>query len=108
MPIDFANVFNTLKNGVVDLAKKDLNNYLDAATKDGQAWLETLKNNLYTWTLELNNGSLTADGFADLVAGQKDLLEMAALKEAGLAAVAADQFKIDLLNLITNTITGLL
>lgn len=108
MPINFANVFNTLKNGVVDLAKKDLHNYLDAATKDGQAWLEILKNNLFTWTAELNNGSLTAAGFADLVAGQKDLLEMAALKDAGLAAVAADQFKSDLLNLITNTITGLL
>ncbi|MDR3696195.1 hypothetical protein [Mucilaginibacter sp.] len=108
MPIDFANVFSTLKNGVIDLAKKDLHNYLDAATKDGQAWLESLKNDLFTWTAELNNGSLTADGFADMVAGQKEVLEMAALKEAGLAEVEADQFKSDLLDLITNTVTGLL
>jgi hypothetical protein len=43
-----------------------------------------------------------------LVLGQKDEIELVALKQAGLAEVTVDQFKLDICNLITSTITALI
>jgi hypothetical protein len=108
MSVDFANVLNTLKNGVITLAEKDLKDYVASATKDGQAVLDTLKDDLKNWTQELVSGQLSEDDFKDLVLGQKDELEMVALKEAGLAEIQVDQFKIDVFNLITTTICALI
>jgi hypothetical protein len=108
MPIDFKNVFNTLKKGVTDLAEKDLKDYIAAATTDGKAILASLKEDLKTWTKQLADGSLKADEFKDLLLGQKDNLEMVALKQAGLAEIAVDQFKSDLFDLIADTILGLI
>jgi hypothetical protein len=108
MSVDFASVLTTLKNGVITLAEKDLKDYVASATKDGQAVLETLKADLKNWTQELVSGQLTEADFKDLVLGQKDELEMVALKEAGLAEIQADQFKIDVFNLITSTICALI
>ena len=108
MSVDFANVLNTLKNGVITLAEKDLKDYIASATKDGQAVLDTLQDDLKNWTQELVSGQLSEDDFKDLVLGQKDELEMVALKEAGLAEIQVDQFKIDVFNLITTTICALI
>jgi hypothetical protein len=108
MSVDFANVLNTLKNGVITLAEKDLKDYVASATKDGQAVLDTLQDDLKNWTQELVSGQLSEDDFKDLVLGQKDELEMVALKEAGLAEIQVDQFKIDVFNLITTTICALI
>ncbi|MDN5288445.1 MAG: hypothetical protein JWR38_4719 [Mucilaginibacter sp.] len=108
MPIDFAKAFKALKNGIVDLAEKDLKDYIAAATKDGNDILNAMKDDLKRWTKLLASGDLTKNDFTDLVLGQKDNLELVALKQAGLAEIAADQFKSDLFDLITNTIIGLI
>src|ERR1700743_3671309 len=108
MTIDFTNVFNTLKNGIINLAETDVKNYLKAASKDGQALLDEMKEDLQTWTTQLANGDISKDDFTFNVLSQKDSLEMAALEEAGLAEIQADQFKTDVLNLITSTILGLI
>jgi len=108
MQIDFGNVLNTLKTGIVNLAQTTLKDYVAQATQDGQAILNELKDNLKTWTQALADGSLSKADFGDLVLGQKDLLEMVALKQAGLAVIQVDQFKMDVINLIKTTITGLI
>src|SRR5882672_2087779 len=107
MPINFANVLKALKSGIVDLAEKDLKDFVTAATKDGKAILNAMKDDLKRWTQLLADGELSKDDFADLVLGQKDNLEMVALKQAGLAEITVDQFKNDLFDLITNTVIGL-
>jgi hypothetical protein len=108
MPIDFAKVLKALKKGIVDLAEKDLKDYITAATKDGKDVLNAMKDDLKRWTKLLADGDLTPDDFKDLVLGQKDNLELVALKQAGLAEITADQFKNDLFDMITNTVIGLI
>ena len=108
MPIDFAKALKALKNGIVDLAEKDLKDFVAAATQDGNTILNAMKDDLKRWTKLLATGDLTKNDFADLVLGQKDNLELVALKQAGLAEITVDQFKSDLFDLITDTITGLI
>jgi hypothetical protein len=108
MTIDFENVLQTLKQGITGIAEKDLADYVSAATADGQAIINNLKDDLENWTNELAAGSLSKSDFADLVLGQKDEIEMVALKQAGLAEIAADQFKLDICKLITTTISALI
>jgi hypothetical protein len=108
MPVDFATVLNTLKTGVINLAEKDVKDYVAQATQDGQSILAELKDDLQNWTQQVATGALSAGDLADLVLGQKDEIEMVALKQAGLAEIDVDQFKADVFNLITTTLTALI
>jgi hypothetical protein len=108
MNIDIENVLQTLKQGIRGIAEKDLAVYVSAATADGQSILDGMKTDLESWVKELAAGTMSKEDFADLVLGQKDEVEMVALKEAGLAEIAVDQFKLDMCNLITNTISALI
>jgi hypothetical protein len=108
MNIDFSTVIITLKDGIVGLAEKDVKDYIAVATTDGQSVLNALEVDLKTWTEQMADGSLSKADFEDLVEGQKDELELVALKQAGLAEISVDQFKNDMFNLIKTTITALI
>ncbi len=108
MAINFKNVLATLKQGIADLAGSTLKQYIAAATADGQAILNELSDDLKTWTKQLASGAISKDDLSDLVLGQADEIKMIALKQAGLAEVAVDQFKSGVFNLIINTIVGLI
>lgn len=105
MAINFDTIFSTLKDGVFDLAKNSLNDFVSQAQADGTSVLNSMKRNLQKWTTQLANKEMSVDDFSDLVLGQKDLLELVALKQAGLALIRIDQFRTDLLNLVVSTIT---
>lgn len=108
MPIDFEAIFKTLRQEVSSLALSSLKELANEATSDGHMLLDTLKDNLKNWSEELAAGDLSEEDFKDLVLGQKDIIKMVALKQKGLMQAKADKFKSDVLNLITNTIIGLL
>jgi hypothetical protein len=108
MPIDFQQVLQSLKQGITTLAANELKDYVAAATSDGLAILQGLRDDLENWTIELANGELSKADFTDLVLGQKDELELIALKQAGLTQIAADRFKQATFSLITNTILALI
>ncbi|MEN0052154.1 MAG: hypothetical protein AAGC65_00725 [Mucilaginibacter sp.] len=108
MAVNFKNILQTLKNGIVDIAEKDLKDFVADATADGQEMLSELKDDLKDWTKQFVAGELKEDELADLVKGQVDLLKLVALKEAGLAEIKVDQFKSDVTDLIISTITGLI
>jgi hypothetical protein len=104
MPIDFNNIFNELKIKVTDLAKATVSNFAKQATADAKKFLEESKENLKRWTILLAEGKLTTEDFEWLVLSQKDLAEMKALKQAGLAAIRIEQFRNSLLNLVVDGI----
>ena len=106
MSIEFGDIFEELKRGIAKLAASSLKKFLAQAKSDGQKMLDFMKQDLENWTIQLDNKEINADDFKFLVIGQKDLLEMAALKQAGLALVQIDGFKMSVLNLIINTLTG--
>jgi hypothetical protein len=106
--IDFQKLFETLKNEVSALAISTFKKYEKEAEADSLKLLDKLKSNLKTWTQQLSDGKLSIKDFEFLILGQKELIEMIALKQAGLAAIQIDELKGNLLNLIFKTTSALL
>jgi hypothetical protein len=101
---DFNDLFEDLKKGVTNLAESTLKNFVKKAKSDGQQMLDDMKEKLQRWTQLLIERKLTTEDFEWLVNSQKDLIQMAALKQAGLAAIRIDQFKASLLNMVVDTV----
>lgn len=95
--------FNALKTEIVELAEYSWNTYKEAAVDDGNAFVEKAKGDLERWTTMLSKGLLTRDDFEWLVVGKKDLAELVALKQAGLAKVALDRFVNGLVDTVVST-----
>lgn len=106
--VNFQEILNKLKDEAGKLAVATFKDYQNEATSDALELLNEIKDNLQTWTFELAEGTLSKADFEFLVQGQKELGEMNALKQAGLALIKADEFKNSLLNLVSNTILGLI
>jgi len=98
--IDFDSLLKTLKDGISSLAVTTVKDYAKQAKADGMNLLETLKTDLQTWTIEVGEGKLTLDELDFMVMSKKELIQMNALKQAGLALVKIDEFKNGVLNLI--------
>lgn len=106
--IDFQILFNKLKEEAISLTTSTVKKYKTAACADLMNILEDMKESLERWTIQLAEGKLSKEDFEFLVLGQKELIEMNALKQAGLALIKADELKNSLLNLIVNTVTSFL
>ena len=100
---NFDDFWKTLKAGLEELALKNWNEVKGAAVADGQAFFDETKADLERWTKLLAAGELTRDDFEWLVAGKKDLAEMQALKNAGLAMVRLERFQNALISLVVDT-----
>jgi hypothetical protein len=108
MAINFNDIFQSLKEGVFNLAETSFKDFVAQAKADGESVLNSLKPNLEEWTNQLKDGEISVEDFKFLVAGQKELVEMIALKQAGIALIEADKFKNSVFNLIIDTVTGLI
>lgn len=102
--IDFTQLFTELENGVIALAKASFKSYINEAEQDAKNLLDGMKDKLQRWVLLLSQGALTKDDFELLISAQKDLVEMAALEQAGLAEIKAEQFRDSVVNLIVDTV----
>src|SRR5436190_12706259 len=85
-----------------DLAKTLFKKYADQATKDTKDFLERSRKGVERAGLLLAEGRIDADDFEDLLFGKKDLAEMHALKQAGLASAAIDTFTNGVLQILVN------
>ena len=103
---NFQPILDKLQSEVTNLALVTFQNYKNEAKTDALKLLDDMKENLKTWTLQLANGELSKDDFEFLVLAQKELIEMHALKQAGISLIQTDEFKNSLLNLFTKTILG--
>jgi len=103
---NFQPILDKLQSEVTNLALVTFQNYKNEAKTDALKLLDDMKENLKTWTLQLANGELSKDDFEFLVLAQKELIEMHALKQAGISLIQTDEFKNSLLNLLTKTILG--
>lgn len=100
---NFDNFVDAIEEGVKEIAKNTLKGFKDEALTDAKAFLEASKDDLQRWTKLLAKGELSQDDFEWLVMGRKDVAELHALKQSGLALVRLDRFKNALLNLIIDT-----
>lgn len=105
---DFDALLDTLKDEVADLAETHLQEVRDEAIRDGEDFLNRTQDDLRRWTRLLEEGELSRDEFESLVRGQKDLAEMEALKQTGLAAAQAERFRDALIDRIISTTSRVL
>jgi len=99
----FEEFLKALKDGLKALVADTIQDFSQAATKDGQAFLKKARADLERWTKALARGQLSKADFEWLVQGKKDLAEMEALKQAGLGLVRVDQFRSSLIDLVVGT-----
>lgn len=97
---------DALEDGIKNLAKKTVKDFADEALNDGKAFLKETENDLKRWTKLLASGDLSQDDFKWLVQSKKDVAEMVALKQKGLALATIDSFRQGMLDLVVNTATG--
>lgn len=99
----FDEFLGVLETELVDFAKYSWNTYRDSAINDGKAYVEKMKSDLERWTKLLGTRDLTPDDFEWLMVGKRDLAELVALKQIGLAKVTLDRFINGLIDTIVST-----
>ena len=104
MAVNFKDVFNQLKNSIIDLAKKNFKDLAVEAASDGTSLLHTIEKDLQRHIQQLAEGKITKGEFKLLLLAKEDLVQMSALTEAGLAAAKADAFKTAVFNTIIDTV----
>ena len=104
--IHWDNLFNTLGENIAKLANETINSYATSAIEDAQAFLDETRTAIKEWTILYGQGHISKEDFKDLLLGQKDLMKMNALKQAGMAQITIDKFRNDLVETLVNTISG--
>lgn len=100
---EFKDFLRQLEEAAKQLIAASLSDFGDAALQDARAFLNRSKAALKRWVGKLAAGELSQEEFESLVRGQKDLAEMEALKQAGLALVRLDKFRKSLFDLVIDT-----
>lgn len=86
------------------LAEKLFKQFTRQAVADTKEFLEKTRDDIERWAAELEREEIDEDDLASLLRGQKDLAEMRALKQAGLAQVTIDTFTNGVLEIATSAI----
>jgi len=94
----------TVLGGVESLAKNIFGTAVDSAKKDAQTFLDSMQENLTTWTQQLALGQISVDDLKWQIESKKDLAQMELLKNVGIAQIKIDEFKKGVVNLICSTI----
>jgi hypothetical protein len=102
--IHFNDFLNTLKKSLGELAKEYGRQYKDAIIKDGTDFVLQTQAKLDEWLQMVVKGQLTKDDLDYLLEGQKDLMQMEALKNAGLALAQKDKLQKAILETIAGSI----
>ena len=102
--MDFQAVLATLREGVTSLATNTVQNYVNEAKTDGLNLVESLKTDIQTWGQELAEGKISALDVEFLIMAQKELIEMNALKQAGLGLIKVNEFKNNVLQLVIKAV----
>ncbi len=101
---DFNQLRDELKNALIAQGSKEWGKYRDAAARDGEAFLEKSRADLERWAGMLQSGQLSRNELEWLLKAKRDLVQMEALKQAGLSKVALDGFGNDLLTTLSQVV----
>lgn len=85
-----------------DLAATLFKKYVKQATADTEAFLNSARVGIERAGLLYAAKRIDQDDFEDLILGKKDLAEMHALKQTGLAHAAVDTFTNGVLNILVD------
>lgn len=106
--IDIEKLLKELKDESAKLAKQAFKKFKEEAENDAIHLISSLEEDIKRWTLQLTNGQISKDDFEWLVMAKKELIEMVALKHAGLTLIKIDELKAKLLNLVITKVFSLI
>ena len=89
-----ANLDDSLRlvyDGVLEYAKENLAEHGQAAVDDARAFVESIRDDYGKWLQQVEDGDLSKGDLEWLVEGKKDLAQMYALKQKGLAKAKIDE-----------------
>jgi hypothetical protein len=89
---NFDDFVQNWKTAINSLIQESYSDFLKEAKSDAESFLSESESDLINWTKALANGQLSKDEFASLVQSNVSLLELTALKHAGLAQIRLDSF----------------
>jgi len=85
-----------------ELANTLFKKFVNQAVGDTQDFLQRSKDGITRAGLLFAEGKIDRDDFEDLILGKKDLAEMHALKQAGLASATIDTFTNGVLQILVD------
>lgn len=106
--LDINALFKGVLQEISTLATSLFKENASGAVRDGMLFVEYIQPKLEEYALQLATGELGKDEFIDLVAGEKDLIKLAALKRMGIAAVSLDKFREGVLSALTASVFSLI
>jgi hypothetical protein len=99
----FREFLDILKTETEKAVRAEWQDCKEAALRDGGAFVEKTKADLERWTGLLASGALSREDFEWLLQGKKDLAELEALRQAGLAQARLDRFRDAILGVVART-----
>lgn len=93
-----------IKEDITTLAKTLFKTKATQAAKDGKAFLEATKGEIEKWLKQLAAGEISRKNFESLVRGERDLAEMEALRQAGMAKITIDTFTRGVIEIIISAV----
>lgn len=99
---DTAAALKTTLDQSKELAKTLFKKFANQATQDTADFLERSREGIKRAGLLFAQGKIDKDDFEDLLLGKKDLAEMHALKQTGLASATIDTFTNGVLQILIN------
>lgn len=92
-----------LKKSLIDLAGNSYRKYTSQLLKDGTAFALKLQEDLKKWIEDYSIHEMTKEEFQSLVKSKKDLLEMEALKQEGLAKTDINKLRNGIIEMVAET-----
>jgi hypothetical protein len=100
----FKEFLETIKTDLLNFATDNLAEYKDELLKDGNSFVKKAKKDLERWTAGLAAGMLSKKDFEFLIKGKKDLAEMEALKQLGLAKARIAKLRDGLIDIVIGSV----
>ena len=104
--MNFDNVFETIKDGVAELAKNAISAFANDAKTDLLEFLKDARKDLERWSKLLAQGQLTRDEFEFLVGAKATNAKMLTLSAKGIAKTKIKHLRDSLKDLIINTVVS--
>lgn len=106
--IDFDRFLETLRTDLGGVIKEFGEELKEDILNDAEAFATKTRDDIEHWSKLLKDGEMGIKDFEFLLKGKKDLAEMEALKQKGLAQAKLDKLKADILNTVVGSVKKVL
>ncbi len=101
---DFDSFLETLKTDLTEVVTDFGEDLKDDLLKDAGDFALQTKEDIIKWSEMLKDGELSLDEFEYLLKAKKDLAEMEALKQRGLAQAKLDKLKLAIIDAVAGSV----